>query len=138
MDDRRKIGIGLTGFGVLFTLLGMMLLFDKGLIAMGNVLFLAGVALTIGPSATMRFFMRRKNHKGSVFFLGGMAVVIYGWPIIGMLVETYGFIVLFSGFFPTVLMFLKRIPFAGKILDAPVIKSAINRVAPASAEGLPM
>ena len=100
--------MGLTGFGCLFTVLGIFFLFDRGLLAMGNVrrtpnmctckhcpaawhatapsssarpqrslaaraaaeehartqlLFLAGVAITIGPAATLRFFMRRKNHK---------------------------------------------------------------------------
>lgn len=32
-----EIGLGLTGFGVFFTILGMLMLFDRGLIAMGNV-----------------------------------------------------------------------------------------------------
>ena len=32
-----EIGIGLTGFGVLFTVLGVLLLFDGGFLAMGNV-----------------------------------------------------------------------------------------------------
>jgi hypothetical protein len=32
-----EIGIGLTGFGVLFSFLGIIFFFDKGLLAMGNV-----------------------------------------------------------------------------------------------------
>ena len=32
-----EIGIGLTGAGLLFMVLGMMMFFDKGLLAMGNV-----------------------------------------------------------------------------------------------------
>ena len=32
-----EIGVGLTAFGALFTGLGVMLLFDRGLLAMGNV-----------------------------------------------------------------------------------------------------
>jgi hypothetical protein len=37
MNDLKKIGLGLTGFGVFFTFLGVIFVFDKGLIAMGNV-----------------------------------------------------------------------------------------------------
>ncbi len=32
-----EIGLGLAAFGLLFTVLGVMLLFDRGLLAMGNV-----------------------------------------------------------------------------------------------------
>ena len=37
MDDWRKVGIGLTTAGGFFQLLGVLLFFDKGLLAMGNV-----------------------------------------------------------------------------------------------------
>ncbi|KAK9814963.1 hypothetical protein WJX73_003431 [Symbiochloris irregularis] len=138
MDDRKKIGIGLTGFGFLFTFLGVLFFFDRGLLAMGNLLFLCGVAMTIGPSATVRFFMRRKNHKGSGFYLAGFAIVLWGWPIPGMALEGYGFWVLFSGFFPTVLGFLRRLPILGNVLDFPGLKWVINKIAPAQSAGLPL
>lgn len=50
---------------------------------MGNVLFLAGVTMTIGPKRTLRFFIRPRNFKGSACFLGGLALVFVGWPFIG-------------------------------------------------------
>jgi hypothetical protein len=34
-----EIGLGLTGFGIFFSFLGIIFFFDKGLIAMGNVGF---------------------------------------------------------------------------------------------------
>uniref|UniRef100_J3M1Z6 Uncharacterized protein n=1 Tax=Oryza brachyantha TaxID=4533 RepID=J3M1Z6_ORYBR len=38
-----QIGLGLTGFGVFFSFLGIVFFFDKGLIAMGNVIILSFV-----------------------------------------------------------------------------------------------
>ncbi|KFM27958.1 Vesicle transport protein GOT1B [Auxenochlorella protothecoides] len=122
LDDKRKIGVAFTGLGIAVQFLGVIFLFDRGLLAIGNVLFLSGVALTIGFWATLRFFMRRKNYKGSAFFLVGFALVVYGWSIPGFLLELYGFWRLFSAFFPTVLSFLRRMPFLRGILDLPAFK----------------
>ncbi|KAH8025500.1 hypothetical protein HPB51_008986 [Rhipicephalus microplus] len=39
ITDFQKIGVGLAGFGVAFLFLGVLLLFDKGLLALGNCRF---------------------------------------------------------------------------------------------------
>eukprot|EP00963_Diacronema_lutheri_P008428 scaffold752_cov322-Pavlova_lutheri.AAC.25 len=96
-----------------------------------QLLFLSGVSMTIGPYPTIRFFTRPRNLKGSLCFFGGLVVVIIGWVIFGLLLEGYGFILLFRGFLPTVLMFLKRTPYLGRVLDLPGVKSVINKIAPA-------
>jgi hypothetical protein len=101
-----------------------------------QVLFLAGVALTIGFQSTVRFFVRPKNYKGSAFFCGGLVLVVWGWTLVGFCLETYGFWSLFSGFFPTALSFLRRMPVLRPILDMPVLKTLINKIAPAG--GLPV
>lgn len=119
-----EIGIGLTSFGCLFTLLGVMLFFDRGLLSMGNILFLSGVTTTIGPRRTYKFFKR--NGKGTAAFMSGVALVFVGWPFFGMLVEGYGFLVLFSSFFPTVLLFLKRLPVVGTFLSLPGVKNVVT------------
>ena len=73
--------------------------------------------------------------QGSGFFLGGLLLVVWGWAVVGMLVEAYGFWLLFAGFFPTVLSFLRRIPVLGRALDLPMLKSvrpALQLARPAS------
>ncbi len=77
----------------------------------------------IGLERTFRFFFQWHKARGSTAFFGGILVVLLGWPIVGMIVECYGFIVLFSGFFPVAINFLRRIPVIGQILNLPVISS---------------
>ncbi|KAI9164937.1 hypothetical protein LWI28_004703 [Acer negundo] len=127
MNDRKKIGLGLTGFGIFFSFLGIIFLFDKGLLAMGNILFFSGVTLTIGLKSTMQFFMKRQNFKGTISFGAGFFFVVIGWPIFGMILEAYGFIVLFSGFWPTLAVFMQKIPILGWILQQPLFRSFFDR-----------
>ncbi|XP_017652925.1 vesicle transport protein GOT1A isoform X2 [Nannospalax galili] len=92
ITEWQKIGVGITGFGVFFILFGILLYFDSVLLAFGN----------------------RHKLKGTSFFLGGVAIVLLRWPLLGMLLEAYGFISLFKGFFPMAFGFLgtaANIPF---------------------------
>ncbi|KAK6626931.1 hypothetical protein RUM44_009408 [Polyplax serrata] len=43
VTDMQKIGVGLAGFGIFFLILGVLLLFDKGLLAIGNVRDIDGI-----------------------------------------------------------------------------------------------
>ncbi|XP_048213109.1 vesicle transport protein GOT1A isoform X3 [Perognathus longimembris pacificus] len=92
ITEWQKIGVGITGFGVFFILFGVLLYFDSVLLAFGN----------------------RHKLRGTGFFLGGVAIVLLRWPLLGMLLETYGFFSLFKGFFPVAFGFLgnaSNIPF---------------------------
>uniref|UniRef100_A0A673A8X0 Golgi transport 1A n=1 Tax=Sphaeramia orbicularis TaxID=375764 RepID=A0A673A8X0_9TELE len=87
-----NVGIGLMGFGLFFLVFGVLFYFDSVLLAFGNILFLSGLAFIIGFRRTAHFFFQRHKFRGSLFFLGGVALVLCRWPIIGMLVESYGFL----------------------------------------------
>jgi hypothetical protein len=123
-----EIGIGLTGFGVGFLFLGIVLFFDRGLLAMGNILFVAGIACIIGLEGTYNFFFKPQKLKGSLFFFAGIAVVLFGWAIIGFFIELYGIYLLFGGFFPAIISFLRRVPVIGSFLNLPGISSIATRL----------
>ncbi|CAF1032133.1 unnamed protein product [Adineta ricciae] len=123
LSDFQKIGLGLSIFGVGFIFLGMIMLFDKGLLAVGNILFLAGLSMIIGFERTFRFFFQRYKVKATALFFGGIAIVLLGWPLIGMIVEVYGFFLLFGGFIPIAINFLRRLPIIGSLLLLPARRS---------------
>ncbi|XP_072034795.1 vesicle transport protein GOT1B-like [Amphiura filiformis] len=127
ISDFQKIGVGLTGFGVFFLFLGIMFFFDKGLLAIGNILFLVGLSFVIGLERTFKFFFQQHKLKATAFFIGGMLIVLIGWPLIGMCVETYGFFLLFGGFLPVAINFLRRVPVIGTLLNLPGISSLVAR-----------
>lgn len=121
----------------MFLLLGVVFFFDRGLLAMGNVLFLAGVIVILGVQSALKFFLKPKNYKGSLFFVVGVVLVVWGWTLVGFGVELYGMWGLFAGVFPAMLTFLRTVPGLKTLLDMPAVKNVLNRVAPAGS-GLPV
>ncbi|KAF7495341.1 Vesicle transport protein GOT1A [Sarcoptes scabiei] len=126
ITDTQKIGLGLSGFGIAFLMLGVMMLFDKGLLAVGNLLFISGLGFIIGLERTFWFFFQRHKWKASSSFFAGIIIVLIGWPIIGMCLETYGFLLLFRGFIPATIAFLSRVPIIGFALNLPIIRNVVN------------
>ncbi|KAL5502752.1 hypothetical protein EMCRGX_G009573 [Ephydatia muelleri] len=129
LSDMQKIGLGLVLFGLGFLTLGVLLIFDKALLAMGNLMFVAGIGCIIGPQRTYQFFFQTHKLKGTLFFFGGILVVLVGWPLVGMLLEMYGAFLLFGGLLPHVVLFLRRAPVIGHVLNMPGIKLIVDRIA---------
>ncbi|KAL8500519.1 hypothetical protein ACS0TY_020200 [Phlomoides rotata] len=115
-SDLKNIGKGLTGFGMIFTLVGIMLFFDRGFLVIGNIFLLLGVILTFGPNYTLQFFLKPQNYKGTLPLAVGFVFVITGWPIVGMFVEACCFIFLFRGFWPTLVVSLRKLPILNMML----------------------
>jgi len=66
-----EFGVGFCSGGALFFLFGLILFFDRPLLAMGNILFLIGITLLLGPQRTFLFFARRNKWRGSAAFWAG-------------------------------------------------------------------
>ncbi|PWN50277.1 putative GOT1-membrane protein required for ER to Golgi transport [Violaceomyces palustris] len=129
LTDQQKIGVGLVSFGAFFILIGVILFFDAALLALGNILFTAGITLVIGPQKTFYFFARKQKIRGTVCFFLGMLLVFFKWAMVGMLVEMFGFLNLFGDFFPVILNFLRQLPFIGNVLSLPVISGILDKLA---------
>ncbi|GBC02788.1 hypothetical protein RclHR1_04820006 [Rhizophagus clarus] len=127
LSDTQKIGVGLTAFGVGFMFLGILLFFDGGLLAIGNILFLSGITLIIGFNKTVFFFARKNKIRGTICFFGGILLVFLKWPKTGIIVEFFGFLNLFGDFFPVVISFLRKVPVIGTLLSAPYISHVVDR-----------
>ncbi|GAB2288822.1 hypothetical protein Dimus_023133 [Dionaea muscipula] len=113
IDEFKKIGLGLIGFGVFFTFFGVVLFFDKGLLALGNVLWLVGLAVLIGWRSTLKLFSSSSNYKGSVSFILGLFFLFVRWPVLGIILEVYGCSIIFRGFGPSIKVFVFQIPVVG-------------------------
>mmetsp|Transcript_12965 Transcript_12965/g.17071 ORF Transcript_12965/g.17071 Transcript_12965/m.17071 type:complete len:273 (+) Transcript_12965:37-855(+) len=115
-SGQRKTGFTLVGAGMVFTILGMSLFFEKNLLRIGNLMLLTGLTLVIGPGRTVGWFSAKERIRATSTFLVGVFFVFIGKPVIGMLLEIFGFLNLFGNFFPLVFSLLKKMPFVGDLL----------------------
>ncbi|PQM42722.1 vesicle transport protein GOT1 [Prunus yedoensis var. nudiflora] len=90
--------------------------FYRGLLALGNIFWLTGVALLLGFRSTWNLITSKANIKGSASFLLGLFFLFVRWPIVGIILEIYGCLVLFGRFWPSVKAFLYEVPMLGWII----------------------
>lgn len=90
-----------------------------------------------------RFFFQSQKLRATSTFFGGFFLILLGWTFIGLILEFYGFFLLFGwinrrpkmfffvfngfsflfrGFLPIVINFLRRIPILGSILLLPGLR----------------
>ena len=124
----QKIGLWLIVFGLVFLFLGLVLLFNQRLFSIGNVLFVCGIGCSIGPQRTFWFFFRQHRVQGSLAFFGGMALVLSGWPIVGVVFEFFGIYLLFKGFLTNNVSSLRQLPIIGSILRIPPLRRIMDKL----------
>ncbi|KAI8820153.1 Golgi transport protein-like protein [Fimicolochytrium jonesii] len=104
-----EFGAASIAAGALFFALGVMLLLDKGLMAVGNILFLLGLPLLLGPTRTIGFFSRADRRLSTASLLTGIVLVLVKWPFVGLVLEGVGVVNLFGPFIPTIYGFVRGI-----------------------------
>ncbi|KZF21215.1 Got1 family protein [Xylona heveae TC161] len=127
LSDMQKIGVAFCSGGMFFLTGGVIMFFDRAMLAMGNILFLLGLTLIIGPQKTLYFFMRQQKLKGTAAFLFGILLILLRWPFVGFCVELYGILILFGDFFATAAGFVRNVPVIG-----PYLAFALNRLSGAT------
>ena len=115
-NGNKKVGMMLLGGGAVFTLLGISLFFNKTLMRLGNLLFIAGVPLFIGPGRTTGYFLQPKKARATGCLAFGIFLVMAGWPIFGIALEAFGILNLFGNMFPVFMVLLKQMPVVGSLL----------------------
>ena len=113
----RRIGSMLLGSGALVTMLGVSLFFNKALMRLGNLLFIAGVPMILGPSRTMGYFLKPEKFRATACLTCGIFLVLVGSPVFGIALEIFGLLNLFGNMFPVVLAIAKNMPVIGPILS---------------------
>eukprot|EP01083_Nonionella_stella_P076781 209370_1 len=127
VSQNQKIGLALTGFGAFLLFLGVLLLFDRALMALGNLSFIIGLVFIMGLHRTRKFFLNKKKLAGSLAFFCGILLVIIGRPILGMLIELFGIINLFKNFFPKIISWLQYLPIIGPIIRSQPVQKVMKR-----------
>jgi len=127
-DDNKKIGIGLCAMGLIMMFLGVFLLFDKTLLALGNASFLGGLCLLLGITKTGKFFLRKEKWPASASFFGGFGLIIFGFSFFGFVLQLYGIWKLFAAFLPNVINALKFVPGVGPLLKLPPFSWLVGAV----------
>ncbi|KAH7650187.1 hypothetical protein RS030_4586 [Cryptosporidium xiaoi] len=121
IDDNRKLGLGCCGLGMVLMILGVLFFFDKALLTIGNLTFVAGLTLLLGLSKVTRFFLKPDKLRGTLFYFGGLFVIIVKSTIIGFIIQMFGLFYLFNSFLPNIVSYIKLSPLSF-ILDIPGIK----------------
>lgn len=113
----RRIGLSLLGSGTVITMLGISLFFNKALMRLGNLLFIAGVAITMGITRTMSFFLKPEKMRATICLGIGIFLVFIGSPVFGIVLEVFGLLNLFGNMFPMLMAIARTLPGIGPLLS---------------------
>lgn len=118
-SDRLKIGMGLIGLGAVVTFIGVLLLFDRALLSIGNIVLAVGLLISLGPRKMKAvLFGGKRRIPGSVLVIVGFCLIaFFGWVYVGYILELVGSFVLFKAYMGTILNIMRDIPGVGFVVS---------------------
>lgn len=105
-------------------MLGVSLFFNKSLMRIGNLLFIGGVPMTIGPGRTAGYFFQPKKSRATACLALGIFLVFIGSPVFGIILEVFGLLNLFGNMFPVLAVVMKQMPVVGTLFKGSGKKSS--------------
>jgi len=114
-------------------------LFDRALLAIGNILLLSGFPFLSGVAATLRFFSpipvnldfsgnwwHRARAAG--LFWAGFVLVLLRWGLVGMVLEVAGLLLLFARFGKPLVRIGRSLPVIGPLLELPGVAFVVGLI----------
>ena len=82
---------------------------------LGNLLFIGGVPMTIGPGRTVGYFLQPRKSRATACLALGIFLVFIGSPVFGIILEIFGLLNLFGNMFPLLMVVMKQMPVVGTL-----------------------
>ena len=116
-------------FGIGFYVLGLILMFDRFFLIIGNVFFLSGASYSAGCFTLTMFFIKPSKLKGSICYFLGFFFVLMNWSLLGGILQLLGIYFLFRDFVPQIYASSKYIPGIGPyICSSALLKDIVSKV----------
>lgn len=115
--------------GITFYIFGLVFMFDRLFLLIGNLLFLVGASYSAGFFTLLMFFIKPSKIKGSICYFVGLFMILTGWALIGGLLQLFGIFHLFRDFIPQIYASSKYIPGIGPyICSSAILKDIIAKI----------
>jgi hypothetical protein len=78
--------------------LGVLLMFDGGLLALGNIQLVVGLMMAVGPTHFVASFLVLNRLPFTLGLFLGFGLVLAGWPVTGLVLQIGAIFALFKAY----------------------------------------
>lgn len=111
----KQTGLVVFLIGLAFNTLGLLMAFDRGFLALGNVLMTTGMLVFLGVHQAYRVFFSGSSVFATLAYFAGLVLVLLKYVILGGILQVSGFFCLFRPFAMVYSSLLARLPLVGPV-----------------------